>query len=437
MKIINIVPGFGGTFYCGNCLRDRVYSRTLKSMGHEAVSLPIYLPLSMKEYDVNSEIPVFYGAVNIYLKQKFSWLRNMPSWMENFFNSPPILRFAAKKAGSTRASGLEEMTISMLKGNEGFQQKELMQLIDFLKHHEKPDVVHLSNALLMGLAKKIKEELKIPVVCSLQDEDVWIDAMSSQYQKKLWNLLSEKAKDVDAFVAVSDFFGSLMKEKLNIPTEKLFTVHIGVDPSAYKMHKPQTDTPVIGYLSRIYKENGIGVLVDAFIKLKENQAFSHAKLRISGGMTGDDKIFVRKQVKKIKKKGFYNDVEFIEDFRLEALDSFFSGMTLLSVPVLKGEAFGPYLLESLASGIPIVQPALGAFPEIVKTTGGGATYSPNTATALAGKIEELLSEPKRILAMSENGRKSVTETFNNKVLTEKMVKVYETVSQHAMKALRV
>src|SRR6056297_3596017 len=131
MKIINIVPGFGGTFYCGNCLRDRVYSQTLKTMGHQAVSVPIYLPLSIEEYDADNGIPVFYGAVNIYLKQKFHWMQKMPKWLEKFFNSPALLKFAAKKSGSTRADGLEEMTISMLNGDEGFQEKELDQLIEF------------------------------------------------------------------------------------------------------------------------------------------------------------------------------------------------------------------------------------------------------------------------------------------------------------------
>ncbi len=429
MKIINIVPGFGGSFYCGNCLRDRVYSETLKSMGHQAVSVPIYLPLSIEEYDADNGIPVFYGAVNIYLKQKFHWMQKMPKWLENFFNSPALLRFAAKKSGSTRADGLEDMTISMLNGDEGFQKKELDQLITFLREHEQPDIVHLSNALLMGMAKKIKEELKIPVVCSLQDEDVWIDAMRSSYQQKLWDIMAEKAKNIDAFIAVSDYFGNLMKEKMRIPDEKLYTVHIGVDPKAYNINLPNLEVPTIGYLSRIYKENGIGILVDAFIHLKENSKFTNAKLRISGGLTGDDKRFLKKQIRKLKRKSFYKDVEFVDDFRIEALGKFFNGLTLLSVPVLKGEAFGPYLLESMASGIPIVQPALGAFPEMVMRSGGGATFEPNEPKQLARKMEELLSDPEYLKKMSQQGRKAVEGRFSNKTLTQKMVGVYEEITE--------
>jgi len=427
VKIVNIVPGFGGTFYCGNCLRDSGFVKSLKAAGHDAVTLPVYLPLTAKDCPTDNEIPVFYGAVNIYLKQNFKLFRNMPAWLERFFNSAPLLKYAAKKAGSTRANGLEDMTISMLLGRDGNQKDELQQLIDYLKHHEKPDVVHLSNALLLGMAAQIREELGIPVVSSLQDEDVWIDPMDEINREKLWALMAEKAKDVDAFVAVSSYFAGLMKQKMNIPDEKLHIVHIGVEPGNYKVNVPAFSPPVIGYLSRLNHENGFEIVVDAFIKLKSDVRFKDSKLRLTGGMTGDDKPFVNKQIKKLKKNNLVKDVAFVDDFYGDALDDFFAGLTVLTVPVIKGEAFGLYQLEAMASGIPVVQPALGAFPEVAEISGGGAIFSPNTPEALAAKLAEVLSQPEKLKQMSISGRKAIEEKFNNKVLTENMVKIYEKV----------
>lgn len=427
MKIVNIVPGFGGTFYCGNCLRDGVFVKTLRSMGHDSMLLPIYLPLSSSDNNTNPDIPVFYGAVNIFLKQNYKIFRHAPAWFHRWMDSAPILRYAAKKAGSTRATGLEEMTISMLKGEEGFQKEELEQLVYFLEHHEKPDIVHLSNALLLGLAETIKNRLKIPVVCSLQDEDVWVDVMRTEYQQISWNLMAEKAKDVDAFVAVSSYFGELMKKNLKLPDSKLHTVHIGVDPNSYKVFKPETNVPVIGYISRLCEDNGLEILVDAFIELKTTSRFINAKLRLTGGKTGDDRRFIKKQIKKLEKANFLRDVEFIEDFTPASLEHFFNGLTVVSVPVLKGEAFGLYQIESLASGIPVVQPALGAFPEIVNTSGGGVIYSPNSPKALATALAELFSDPEKLNKLSIDGRNSAVSTFNIEKLSEKMIGVYETV----------
>lgn len=425
MKIVNIVPGFGGTFYCGNCLRDSGYTKSLIKLGHDAMMLPIYLPLTMEHGVEEDKNPIFYGAVNVYLKQNFKFLRNMPAWMERIFNSSSILRYAAKKAGSTRTEGLEKMTISMLMGKEGNQNSELQELIDFLKVHEKPDIVHLSNALLLGLAKQLHEQLNVPVVCSLQDEDVWVDAMNEHYSNKVWDLMSEKGEDVDAFVAVSDYYASEMKVKMKIPDEKMYIVPIGIDSSLYKYSKPLHNPQVIGYLSRMYEEHGFGLMIDAYIKLKQIPKFKDVLLKLSGGYTADDKRYVKKQINKLKKANIHNDVEFIEDNLAENRYKFFNKLTILTVPVLKGEAFGTYQLESMACGIPLVQPALGAFPEIIKQTKGGVTYSPNTADTLCKKWEEVLSNPEKITEMSISGEKSVKVKYSIDVVSESILEIYK------------
>jgi glycosyltransferase involved in cell wall biosynthesis len=430
MRIVNIVPGFGGTFYCGNCLRDSAYATSLRESGHHAVILPVYLPLTMKHNEGDDQMPVFYGAVNIYLKQQFPILRKMPGWMEHLLDSPPLLNLASKKAGSTRAHGLEEMTESMLRGQAGFQKKELQQLVNFLKDNEKPDVVHFSNALLLGMAEQIREEVGVPVVCSLQDEDVWVDAMEPHHSELIWKLIAEKAKVVDAFIAVSHYFGGIMKEKLSIADNKLHIVPIGVRPDQYNINLPSLDHPAIGYLSRICHENGFEILVDAFIRLKKDPLFKNLKLKVTGGMTGDDKPFFREQVRKLRDNNVFEDLEIFPDFSLAGLKEFFSSVTLLSVPVLKGEAFGLYQIEALASGIPLVQPDLGAFPEIMSASGGGVIYSPNTAGALAEKFREVLSDTEKLHEMSTAGRKAVEELFNCTKLTNDMIRIYERITKY-------
>lgn len=425
MKIVNIVPGFGGTFYCGNCLRDSGYTKSLIKLGHDAIMLPIYLPLTFEHEVEENEHPIFYGAVNVYLKQNFRLFKNMPAWMEKIFNSASILRYASKKAGSTRTEGLEEMTISMLMGNEGNQNKELQELIDFLKNHIKPDIVHLSNALLIGLAKQIKKQLNVPIVCSLQDEDVWVDAMNDFYQNKVWNLMSEKAADVNTFIAVSEYYASSMKIKMKIVENKMNVVPIGIDSSIYKYAEPVSNPQAIGYISRMYKEHGFGLLIDAYIKLKQNSEFKNVLLKLCGGYTADDKKYVNEQIKKLKKAGIYNDVEFVEDYKTANRYKFFNMITILTVPVLMGEAFGTYQLESLACGVPLVQPQLGAFPEIIEQTGGGVTYFPNTADAIVEKWIEVLSNPKLIMEMSKKGQDSVLKKFAVDTVSDKILNVYE------------
>jgi glycosyltransferase involved in cell wall biosynthesis len=427
MNIVHIIPGSGGSFYCGNCLRDSKYYTSIKKLGHNVLKVPLYLPLFAHDQE-QEPVPVFYGAVSIYLKQLYPMFRHAPRWVDNLLNTKPVLRQAAKRAGSTRARGLEEMTVSMLLGEHGNQGDELEEMIVWLENHYRPDVIHMSNALLLGLVPMLKSRLKVPVICSLQDEDVWVDVMSESNRKKVWGLMSEKGKDVDAFLSVSHFYTSLSMEKMDIPRDKIHTLHLGVDPDDYQFINSLEKNRAIGYLSRMCEENGLDILIDAFLMLKGDPLNKDINLFISGGSTGDDTAYIKTQKKKIKNAGLEADVVFLDHFESRDRHIFFERVSVLSVPVRKGEAFGIYLAEAMASGIPIVQPALGAFPEIVEASGGGFIYDENTPRKLAGSIHTLLSDKKLLGEKSMNARKGVEEKFNIKKKAASLVEIYKMVT---------
>lgn len=429
MNIMHIIPGSGGSFYCGNCLRDAKYVDAMRKSDHMVRKLPMYLPLFADEHDLSREIPVFYGAISIYLKQLFPIFRKAPGWVDNALNSKPMLKLASKFAGSTRAKGLEEMTVSMLLGEEGQQKDELQRMVDWIVENCDPDVIHLSNALLLGLAQQLSERLKVPVVCSLQDEDVWVDVMKPSARDSVWKLMSTKGEHVSAFISVSDYYAGVMKEKMHIPDQKLSTVHIGVDPADYTFRLASEKKRNIGYVSRMCHENGMDILVDAFILLKKKKEFGDVGLVLTGGSTGDDRKFLSEIRSKIKENGLQDQVEFHEEFEEEGLRKYFEKVSMVSVPVRNGEAFGIYLLECMASGVPVVQPALGAFPEIVNSAGGGVIFENNTPEALAASLEKLLNNPEELDRLSRDGKEGVDKHFQIDEQAKNMVTLYESVIQ--------
>lgn len=424
MNIIQIIPGSGGSFYCGNCLRDSKYVDALRNQGHQVVKIPMYLPLFSDERDIG-EIPIFYGAVALYLKQVYPIFRKMPVWMEKMLNSKPMMKLAGSMAGSTRAKGLEDMTISMLLGEQGQQKEELDQMVDWIVEHCKPDIIHISNALLLGLARRLKEKTGVPVVCSLQDEDVWVDAMQPQFQQKIWDLMYERSNDVDALVAVSNYFAQAMKNKMNLSPEKLHTFYLGVDPEEYHFISVKEKPRNVGYISRMCHENGFDIVVDAFIELKKQKGFEDVKLIATGGSTGDDTKFIKEQKRKLKVADLEDVFEIIPEFEGDERHEFFKKVILVSVPVRIGEAFGMYLLESMASGIPVVQPALGAFPEIIEVSGGGVTYAPNTPMKLSEAWAELLNDPMKLEKLSLDGLQGTKEKFNIHNHAAEIIGLYE------------
>jgi len=423
MKIIQITPGSGGTFYCQNCLRDGSQVRALRAMGHDVVMVPMYLPLFLDEEAPESEAPVFFGAVSVYLREQVPLLRNMPTWLQHLLDSPAILKWAAGKAGSTRAAGLEEMTLSLLRGEEGRQAEELSSLVSWLTNEGEPDVVHLSNALLLGLAKPLREQLGVPVVCSLQDEDVWVDAMPSPGKEAVWQEMSDQATHVDRFVAVSNYYAERMRSKLSLPPERLSVVPIGIDLSGYE---PATSPPprTVGFLSRLSEGLGLQTLVEAFILLKGDSHMQDVRLRAMGGQTDDDAQFVDQMRRRLAARGLSEDVEFLTGFGLTERQEFLKSLSLLSVPVPTGEAFGTYQIEALACGIPVVQPNVGAFPEIVNRTGGGIIYEPNDAPALSQALISLLTAPDHARELGRRGRQVVLDRFSVEQMARNLMQIY-------------
>lgn len=427
MKVVLIVPGTGGAFYCENCIRDLNLAAGLIEHGHEVWVLPLYLPLMPGEPPPENICPVFYGAVSLYLGHVSPLFRKLPRGFRKLFDSAPMLKFATKRAGSTRATGLEALTLSMLNGETGGQRDELDRMITWLSTTIKPDVVHLSNALLIGLAHRLKHDLGAIVGCALQDEDTWVDAMDGNYPRQVWDLMANRAQDVDAFFPVSHTYANLMQNRMQIPAAKLHVVHNGIDASAFTPAAKSATPPVIGYLSRMCDSLGLEILVDAFIMLKQESQFKSLKLRAIGGSTHDDAPLLNRLHKKLEQAGILDDAQFLQHFDRPARARFLTGLTLMSVPARQGEAFGMYQLEALACKVPIVQPALGAFPEVIELTGGGITYTPNDADVLAQALKSLLLDQERLQTLARQGFDSIQKKFTMQTMAMQTAKVYETI----------
>ncbi|MBN8218139.1 MAG: glycosyltransferase family 4 protein [Spirochaetes bacterium] len=434
MKIVYVVPGFGGTFYCQNCFRDGAMIRLLRRGGHDVVVSPMYLPLTGAAATPGA--PVFFGAINLYLQEKFPLFRRAPAWLKRFFDRPFFLRFASARAGSTRVRGLEGMTLSVLRGELGHQAAALDELVTWLKRVEKPDLVHLSNALILGLAPRIRRETGARIICSLQDEDTWVEAMEHPHDDTAWSIMAEQARHVDAFVSVSKTYGEKMRRRLSIPPKKLHVVPIGVETRGRSASALPWDPPVIGFLSRLSPTLGLDVLLDAFALVKKDPRLAAARLHLTGGLTGDDGAFLRRAKRRLSRAGILGDVSFIPDAFASDLRAFLRGLTVLSVPVPGGEAFGTYQIEAMAAGVPVVQPDAGAFPEIVKDTGGGLIYAPNDAAHLAKALTELLTDRALAGKLGRRGQESVRKKYSVEAMVKKMDFIYRSLQVRTQRGKR-
>jgi len=422
MKIAYLLPGSGGSFYCGNCTRDKFLTQSLKRAGNDILMIPMYLPLTIDDCEADS--PIFYGAVNIYLEQISPIFKYLPQWAKKLLDSDKILRFAAKQSGSTSASGNEAMTISMLRGEHGKQAHDLDVLINWLKEHEKPDVVHLSNALLSGLAAKLKKELGCKVICTLQDEDEWVDEMREPYCSETWKIISENAEYIDSFIAVSEYYANLMHTKLTIPSEKIKVVYNSLGEDLIRKNQHSTNFHTIGYMSKINSHFGADILFEAFAELKKESQFSQLKLKYTGGYTNDYKKIISEINRKAKQLNIENDIEFFEDLSYEGKRNFLDSISLFCVPARRKEAFGMHILEAFAAEVPVVMPCIGAYPELIEKSKAGLCYNPEDVSALITTLRNVLTDRKLYINLQQNCHEAINTAFSTVEQTQKMGEIY-------------
>jgi len=372
MNIVYLITGSGGSFYCGNCYRDMLFLRSIRKVpGITAKAIPLYLPPDKSNTDSGFDDHVFFGAISMYLREKVSIFKNMPSFFDKFFDFAPFLKLAARQAGATRTEGLEELTLNMIEGDNAFQPAEVKRLVKYLTENNKPDIIHLSNALILGLARQLKKRMDIKVVCSLLNEDDWIEDMAEPFRSKAWELIGREAEYVDRFVTPSRYYRDLFIQKTGLDAKKIDIVPLGFDPEEYNLTRSETRPPAVGYFCRVNAHNGFDKLVDAFIDLKKRNIIPDLTLNVCGGYTGDDKPFVSEQIKKIREYGFKKSIRIYPEFQGNKKAEFFNDVDVISVPVRKYDGYGLYILEANSAGVPVVQPSTGAFPEIINMTGGG------------------------------------------------------------------
>jgi glycosyltransferase involved in cell wall biosynthesis len=171
-------------------------------------------------------------------------------------------------------------------------------------------------------------------------------------------------------------------------------------------------------------DKGLDMLVDAFIQVKKNEKLKNVRLRITGGKMANDEKFLNKIRQQLDSCGVIGDVEFLSDFDSINKSAFLQTLSVLSVPEKQPVAYGLYVLEALAAGVPVVEPSSGVFPELLGMTGGGVLCEPNNTEALTAAIEKLLTEPDYAGKLGKQGRDAVFEKFNIEQTAKEIVRIY-------------
>jgi len=413
-----------GSFHCGTCLRDNALAQGLRGLGHHVRLVPLYLPLITDGESASAGEDVLLGGVTAYLQQHSALFRAMPKWVDRALDSRAVLSLVSGRAGATDPAGLGPMTRSMLAGEEGHQARAIERLQESVRAiTPRPDAVILSNGLLLGLVRPLERALDCPVVCTLQGEDAFLDALPDGERDAAWALAAERAKDVSHFIAVSAYHRDVMQARLQLTPSRVHVVHNGIDLTGFSPAEAPPSRPTIGYLARLCAEKGLMALVEAYIALRATWEGPPPGLLLGGTLTALDKPVLASAYQRLAEAGVSDQLEVHPNMTLEDKQAFLRRLSVLCVPVQVSESFGLYALEAMASGVPVVAPHRGALPEVLEATGGGIVVEDDSPEPLAAAIIDLLLAPPKREVLARAGRAAVIAKFGSDTMANRVADI--------------
>ncbi len=412
MKIVFITAGAAG-MYCGSCMHDNAVARALRQQGVDCVLQPLYTPIRTDDLNVASS-EVFFGGIHIYLVQRLPWLRWMPGMVRRLLNSPRFLKWATRRSSSTDARMLGDLAIAMLKGEHGVLRDEVQRLVRWLRDEMQPDAIVLSNLLIGGCLPTIRRELpQVKTAVVLQGDDAFLDFLPESYRRAAVREMSLLSQSCDTLIVNSLFYRDKMARLLERETTafEVMPLSIDVEPFRELPVAPPRSARTIGYLARVAPEKGLHHLVAAWLELTQRSGFEDVRLHVAGWLGEQHLAYKQKLEEQIRRAGKLDHFRYLGSPPLNEKVSILRGFDLLCVPTEMEEPKGLFVLESLAAEVPVVLPARGAFPELVRSTGGGIVVeaAPADTGRLADGLQQLLEDKAYANQLGHTGRAAVMD----------------------------
>lgn len=425
MRILSITAGAAG-MYCGSCFRDNALAAELLKRGHDVTLQPVYTPTLTDEPNVSSR-RVLFGGISVYLQQHSALFRKTPRLLDRLWDSPGVIRAFASRSVSTDPRLLGDLTISMLEGERGVLRKEFEKLLEWIADEPIPDVINLPNSLLIAMAAPLKAALNRPVCCTLQGEELFLDGLTPPYRDRAIALIRAHADQVDGFMAVSEYGAAFMADFLEIPRDRISVVPLGIGMSGYEPHKSRTsehDPFSVGYMARVAPEKGLHVLAEAYVRFRRRIGQAPARLDAAGYLAPAHRPYLREVRRILERVGLSHEFTFRGAVDHGGKLAFLQGLDALSVPATYDEPKGMFLLEAMASGVPVVQPRRGAFVEIVEKTGGGLLVTPDEPDSLAEGLYRVWKDRATAAELGRRAFHGVRTHYTLGQSTDRLLDVY-------------
>ena len=410
-----IITAGGAGMFCGSCMHDNTWARALHQAGVEVSLIPLYTPIRVDEENQTSS-PIFFGGINTYLNDHYPLWRRVPRFLTRWLDSPAIIDRVTRRAISNDAAELGSMTATMLLGEHGPHRQAGEELAQFIADSN-PDLVCVSNSLLSGALRAVRQKYSGPIYCVLQGDDVFLDGLTEPYRSQVFAHLAERAVEFDGYIVHSRFYRDYMSKYLNLPIEKFIELPLAIDCAKHNgLPKPEIgQPPTVGYFARICPEKGLDLLVQSVVLLRD--AIPDIRLRAGGYLGVQHQAYFKDVHRQAKSLGAAFEYVGSPATHAEKV-AFLKSVDVFCVPARFQEPKGLYVLEAWANGLPVVLPDHAAFPELIESTGGGLLAEHESPASIAARLKQVLSDRELRTSLATTGHQGVRRKHDLGALAE-------------------
>jgi glycosyltransferase involved in cell wall biosynthesis len=342
---------------------------------------------------------------------------NETSEYDQYFVSPLAgsdqVYFDQHKSGA----GVKLKTLSRL-----FYSREVEKAILRMVDETKPDIAYvlyylrkLSPSLLVGLKKR-----GIPIVTRISDYGMFcgehhmlrngrpctlcIDkGMQNEIRyscvkgNRLVSALDVAATSfhrarryfdlIDTFVTTNEFMSEMMVRG-GVSKDRIVCIPTFTDMARFSPGVPAEPAYML-YVGRLDEPKGVHLLIDAMAMLRVKHGNALPELKIAG--SGHTQQYVDDLYRRVRDAGLQGNVHFLGATAPEAVPSLFREALFSLMPALWYENLPNSVVESLASGCPVISSDIGSLSRTVTHDVDGLLYPPGDVAALAAAIENLMT----------------------------------------------
>jgi glycosyltransferase involved in cell wall biosynthesis len=229
----------------------------------------------------------------------------------------------------------------------------------------------------------------------------------------------------DVVVALNENHRRNLLQRLPLAEQKIEILVNSVDPEKFKpanrseaIRKQYIKTPgqmLIGVVARIEKGKGVMDAVKVADRLREFKL--PFQLVFFGKETIGEEGHKQEMEDEIRKRNLRDFVQFA-GHRTD-IEHVIASLDVLLMPS-PAETFGRVIIEAMASGTPVVASGGGGVSSIVRHHVDGILAGPHNIEEMADGIRFIYDYPDKRKKMAENGLTAAKETFDYRVVDQKL-----------------